>query len=179
MTQPPKDRNQTNASWLLASAEFESEHGPVGVAGSGSVFSDEPSREPLAEAPARLRDRQDHRHPGAFAQLIEFGRRRKGWSIGTLAQQAQVDWEDLVAIERTGTMPSPRTVHRLAQVLDLPAEPLAEVAGLVESQDNVIGEAAYRFAARSDPNTSLSAEEEDAYTSFVNVLLSRGTDPTD
>jgi len=104
--------------------------------------------------------------------LIECGRRRLGLSVEELVDKANITLEDLIEIERSDAKPSPRTLHRLAEVLQLPAEPLAEVAGLVKAQDEILEQAVYRFAARSEPNSSLEPQEEDAYTSFVNVLLS-------
>lgn len=57
--------------------------------------------------------------------------------------------------------------------IKLPVEPLATVAGLVKARDENLEQAVYRFAAQSEPNCELSPQEEEAYNSFVTVLLSR------
>lgn len=158
-----KKQRTISAEWLLAEASFESEHGYFGVAGSSGGRESDASTSGLPDPECRS--------IGAFAQLVEFGRRRLGWSIEDLADNASVDLEELVEIERSDAKPSPRTLHRLAGVLQLPAERLAEVAGLVRARDEQLEDAIYRFAARSEPNSSLNPQEEDAYNSFVSVLL--------
>lgn len=158
-----KKYKTVSQNWLLAEAEFEFEHGHFGVAGT----SDKNERTESTSSDST----RECRSIGAFAQLVEFGRRRLGLSIEDLAAKATIDLEELVEIERSDAKPSPRALHRIAQVLQLPAEPLAEVAGLVQSRDEQLEEASYRFAARSEPNSPLSPQEEDAYNSYVSVIL--------
>jgi transcriptional regulator with XRE-family HTH domain len=100
-----------------------------------------------------------------------------GLSLEQLAEEADIDLEELVEIERANAQPSPRALHRLALTLKLPVEPLATVAGLVKARDENLEQAVYRFAAQSEPNCELSPQEEEAYNSFVTVLLSLSKTP--
>lgn len=169
MTDRNNNRYRVNHDWLLTCAELEREE-LCGVAG-GNYSTQE--QQTLPDTPKIEGTHRERNALGAFAQLIEYGRRKAGLSIEALAEKAKVDLEELVEIERANASPSPRTLHQLASLLNLPAEPLAEVAGLVHSRDNKLEEAVYRFAARSEPNASLSEEEEEAYAAFVEALLSK------
>ncbi len=112
------------------------------------------------------------RFPRVFGQLVEYARRSQGLTVESLAQQADIDLTELVAIERNEDMqPSPRTVYQIAQVLKLPASKLMELAGLAEARDEGLGKAALRFAARSEPTAKLSKEEREAFEEFVRVLV--------
>jgi len=165
--------NQTNRyrvdqDWLLSNAEFEATEGCISVHGSTSD-----GVEVCASADSLLKRRgHDDHSVGAFAQLVEFGRRRMGLSLEQLAAESDIDLEELVEIERAYAQPSPRALHRLAMTLKLPVKPLATVAGLVKARDENLEQAVYRFAAQSEPNSALTPQEEDAYNSFVNALLS-------
>jgi transcriptional regulator with XRE-family HTH domain len=109
--------------------------------------------------------------PRVFGQLIEFARRERGFSLETLARQADVDLAELVEIERDPkAVPEPRTVHQLADVLGLPAPKLMVLAGLTRPRDESLTEAAIRFAARSEPSATLSAAEKEVLEEFVKVL---------
>lgn len=56
-----------------------------------------------------------------FGRLIEYARRQQGLSVERLAEQADVDLEELVEIETVDDFtPQLRTVHQLASVLKLP-----------------------------------------------------------
>lgn len=109
-------------------------------------------------------------HPRVFGQLIEFARREAGLSIEALADRADVDLSELVAIERHNADPTPRTVHQLSATLDLPLGKLRELAGLVELRDPRLNMAAVRFAARSEPRSQLNPHERDAFEEFVKAL---------
>ena len=161
-------RYRVDQEWLLSNAEFEAAEGCVSVHGS---TADGVESFASSGSPVKHRGHDDH-SVGAFAQLVEFGRRRMGLSLEQLAKETEIDLEELVEIERAYAQPSPRALHRLALTLKLPAEPLATVAGLVKARDENLEQAVYRFAAQSEPNCELSPQEEEAYNSFVNVLLS-------
>lgn len=161
-------RYRVEQEWLLTNAEFEATEGCVSVHGSNT---DGAESDVSLGSPLKHRGHDDH-SVGAFAQLVEFGRRRMGLSLEQLAKETDIDLEELVEIERAYAQPSPRALHRLALTLKLPVEPLATVAGLVKARDENLEQAVYRFAAQSEPNCELSPQEEEAYNSFVNVLLS-------
>lgn len=106
-----------------------------------------------------------------FARLIELRRRQMRLSLETLASQADVALEEIVSIERSeGMVPEPRTVHQLAQVLELPERRLRELAGLMEVRDGKFREATVRFAARSESVEELRPEELEALEEYVKVL---------
>jgi HTH-type transcriptional regulator, competence development regulator len=106
-----------------------------------------------------------------FGRLIEYARRKRGLSVEDLAEQAEVDLAAVVEIERNDrVLPEIRTVFQLAQVLDLPARRLMEVAGLASPKPE-ISNAALRFAAHSEPTARLSQDESRALEEFVKVLV--------
>jgi transcriptional regulator with XRE-family HTH domain len=103
--------------------------------------------------------------------LIEYARRERGFSLETLARQADVDLAAVVEIERDPkAVPEPRTVRRLADVLMLPAVKLMVLAGLAQPRDESLTEAAIRFAARSRPPAELSTADKEVLEEFVKVL---------
>jgi HTH-type transcriptional regulator, competence development regulator len=149
----------TGAAWLRAKAEAE-DNGIVSVGGLVGALakSEEESKAPRA---VRL----------ALAKLVELRRRQYRLSAEDLAQKADVDLEDVVSIERgEGTIPEPRTMHRLAQALELPEPRLLELAGLVPATDPRFRQATVRFAARSEPVANLLPEEQEALEEFVGLL---------
>jgi HTH-type transcriptional regulator, competence development regulator len=107
----------------------------------------------------------------ALAKLVELRRRQCRLSPEDLASQADVDLEDVVSIERgEGRVPEPRTVHQIAQVLNLPERCLLQLAGFVEAKDVRFRKATIRFAARSEPTADLLPEELEALEEYVKVL---------
>jgi transcriptional regulator with XRE-family HTH domain len=107
----------------------------------------------------------------AFAKLVELRRRQCRLSAEDLAVRADVNLEAIVSIERgEGSIPEPRTVHQIAQVLKLPERRLLQLAGLVEAKDSRFREATVRFAARSEPIEDLRPEELEALEEYVKVL---------
>jgi hypothetical protein len=91
-------------------------------------------------------------------------------SVEKLAEQASVDLAVGVEIETNDrVVPEVRTVHQLAQVLNLAPGRLMEVAGLTTPKPEVC-HAALEFAARSKPTTPLSNDENKAFENFVKVL---------
>ncbi len=106
-----------------------------------------------------------------FARFVDLARRARGMSWETLARSADVELADLMGILE-GHQPTPRTVYMLAHVLHVSNERLMELSGLAEPRQEV-AEAAVRFAARSEPNVKLSAQEREALEEFVKVLVDR------
>ena len=78
---------------------------------------------------------------------------------------------DLVEIESDPhPKPEPRTVYQLADYFNVPRSSLLQVAGLTELKDTRLFDEAVRFAARSEPMTTLTPEEGAALESFVAAL---------
>ncbi len=150
-------KNRHNSDWLQKAALEEAQHRSISVGG-------------LASRLGVLQPTE--RGPEVFGQFVEFGRRRLRLTLEQLAERADTDLEELVQIERgLCGAPSPRTIHNLAQVFQLPTNAVAEVAGLVQSRDKRLDHAAYLFAARSEPTAMLNEQEEHAYQEFVKVIV--------
>ncbi len=149
--------NGPNREWLARMAAIEDSSESVAVGGMASELGLAP---PTELAP-----------PEVFGKLIQFARRYRGLSIEGLAEAADVEVSEILSVEQDReTLPSPRTVGQLAQVLSLPAGPLTELAGLKEARSEV-SVAALRFAASSDPSTNLTSAEREAFEEFLQILV--------
>lgn len=144
--------------WLLKMAEKE-DNGVVSI--GGLVGRVEANALALA-SPATER--------GALAQLVEWQRRKLRWSVEDLAEKAGIELEDVLAIEMGEGIPEPRTLFHLAAAINLPAQKLMHLAGLVADRDPRLEKAAVRFAARSAPVEMLTAEQAAALEEFVRVI---------
>ena len=153
-------QSDSDREWLLASAEAEANQF---VCVGGLAFSLHRSE--------NLTSPRDHASRLAFAKLISLARRSRRLSLPQLADQAQVDLDELVEIENgQATNPEPRTVHRLAQSLKLPERRLMQLSGLVKVRDVKVDRAAVQFAAQSGSLEKLSSIERQALDEFVKVL---------
>jgi len=157
MTTESKHEVSPSRNWLRSMAEAEDQFESVSAAGLAADLG-----LLRMEAPGGLR---------VFGRFIQFARRARGLSLEGLAESAQVDVAQLVAIESEGSTPGARTVYQLANALQLSTGRLMELAGLAESKDPQLSQAALRFAARSEPVAELSKEEREAYEEFVRVLV--------
>lgn len=107
----------------------------------------------------------------AFGRFIRLMRRSKELSVEKLADDADVDVAELLSIEENANYkPALRTVHQLAAFFDVQKSSLLQVAGLTVPRDSRLLDKSVRFAARSEPNASLSREEWQALEAFVAVL---------
>jgi len=104
-----------------------------------------------------------------LGRLVELARRANQMSLEQLAEKADVDLVELVAIER-GHAPAPRAVYQLARTLGFSPGRLMELSGLAEPRDSELGKAAVRFAARCEPVRRLTSAEREAFEEFVKVL---------
>jgi len=114
----------------------------------------------------------------ALATLIQFQRRRMKLSAETLAERAELDVGEVLAVELTHTArPEPRVLSKLARVLKLPAPRLLALSGWGAKPDQPLAHAAFKFAARSSaPTEPLSREEAAALDDFVRFLATRTTE---
>ncbi len=103
----------------------------------------------------------------SLAHFIELSRRQLGLSALQLAQRAQVSLMDLLTIE-TGNhgAGNPETVVRLANFLDVDAQPLLFLAGLCPSDDLQLDEVAAQFTARLETVAPLEPREQEALSWF-------------
>lgn len=107
----------------------------------------------------------------AFGQFVVFSRRKRGLTIEVLANEADVDLKELVAIEQHDPyyQPDPRTVYQLANYLEVSRAKLMTLAGLSQTNDNVRDDA-LKFAARSASVEKLSPHEMTILEGYVSVL---------
>ena len=155
-TGKPVDRK-----WLRRMADAEAQCESVSVGGLAHELGNLRSTQPDAKPVTQL----------AFGKLVELSRRKLGLNREQLAQQAEVDVVEVLSIERgSETAAEPRTVFKLAQVLQLPTERLLELSGLATRSDNRLDEAAVRFAACSESVDKLSSDEQRALQEFVKTL---------
>lgn len=114
---------------------------------------------------------QDEQRRVAFRRFVSLMRRKRGLSLEKLAEEADVELADLLAIEEEPHhTPEPRTVSQLAQVFRVPPKGLLQLSGLTQRRDLQFTEEAVRFAARSEPVEKLSKEEAAALEGFISVL---------
>lgn len=107
----------------------------------------------------------------AFGRFVNLMRRRQGFSIEKLADEAELDASDILVIEDDiHFVPEPRTVYKLAQVFKVPQRKLMELAGLAAANDDELRREAVRFAARSESLERLSEAESAALEAFVAAL---------
>jgi transcriptional regulator with XRE-family HTH domain len=106
-----------------------------------------------------------------FGRFVKLMRRNKRLTIEKLAEDADIDLDELVEIEdNAGHVPEPRTVYQLAQFFEVPTNNLMQVAGLSSTRDERLVNESMKFAARSDTLAPLSPEEKAALEAFVSIL---------
>lgn len=108
----------------------------------------------------------------AFSSLVELKRRERGLTMEKLAEEAEIDLEDIVRIEGDAHFrPSARTVHQLARTFKLPNKGLLQLSGNTTARNPAMHEQALRFAARSGGSVQrLTREEKKALEEFVAFL---------
>src|SRR5262245_8674597 len=115
--------------WVKAHAEREPESG---ITSAGGL----PSRaEKLASSTMREAGRL------SFARFIELSRRKMRLTLEQLADKADIELSALYGAAHGETVSlDPRGVFKLARVLNVDPEPLAELAGLMSAKDSDINE---------------------------------------
>ena len=109
--------------------------------------------------------------PIAFGRFVRLMRRQCRLSVEALAEEADVEVVELVAIEDdTHHRPEIRTVYQLANYFKVPRANLLQIAGLTPIRSQELTEEAVRFAARSDPMAELTPAEKAALEAFVTAL---------
>lgn len=107
----------------------------------------------------------------AFARFFQLARRDRKLSLEKFAEIADVDLVELFKIETDEHYtPTPRTVHQVASVLNVPEKKLMALAGLLKVKDAQFQTESLRFAARSEPIEVLSPEEHSVYEEYVKYL---------
>lgn len=110
----------------------------------------------------------------AFVRLLELTRREHKLTWDTFAKKLDVDLVELIGIAtEEHYKPLPRTVTRIAQFINVPAQKLFVLSGLARAKDSHFQEAALKFAARSQPVEELTREEHVALEEYVKFLCEK------
>lgn len=166
-------RLERNKEWWMARARREDD--VVIGAGLGAP----------AARPEQIRSEQIHAGAPvvvaeetriAFGKFVKLMRRRLGFSVEKLADEADLDVSEVLVIEDdVHYLPEPRTVYKLAQLFEVPQQRLMQLAGLTAPSDTKFLSQAARFAARSESLHKLTRAESSALEAFVLVLSERET----
>ncbi len=109
----------------------------------------------------------------AFAELMRGLRRQRGLKVSELADELDVDEDELISIEHdVGYKPDPLTIFRVSKLFKIPQHQLAMLVGAINDIPVGVREHASAFAAKSDSFAKLSDEEKQALDEFVRYLKS-------
>jgi len=152
----------TDPEWLERQAALE-DNSYVSVGGFVWAVEELERRRPAAELTR-----------AAFIRLLQLARRDRRLTLEQLSDKLDVELGELVGLETDEHYsPQPRTVKKIAEFLNVPAEKLFVLSGLTRAKDAHFEEAALRFAARSQPTEELSDEEHQALQDYVKFLCER------
>ncbi|MFH1268033.1 MAG: helix-turn-helix domain-containing protein [Planctomycetota bacterium] len=107
----------------------------------------------------------------AFRLVVQMLRRRHGLTVAALAQRANIDRDEIVAMERNNAYrPSPLTLHKLCSFYRIPERQMLVLAGAIKEAPQRFSERASRFAAQSESFAKLTKEEQKVLDEFVQFL---------
>ena len=153
---------ERNKEWWMERARREG-----GVAVSAGALALDPAPDERASM-GQVALGEETRIP--FGRFVNLMRRLRGYSLERLADAADLDVSELLAIEDdVHHAPEPRTVFMLARTFDVSQPRLMQLAGLA-ANDAGFRQEAVRFAARSESLERLTPEESSALEAFVAVL---------
>jgi HTH-type transcriptional regulator, competence development regulator len=110
----------------------------------------------------------------AFGTLVGLWRRSRGWDVEKLAHAAGINPKEILEIEHSPqSAPASSVVNKLAEVFNLPAKPMLELAGLIEPRTPRLRKAAVRFAARSESVAALTEHERKTLEAFVATITEK------
>ena len=110
--------------------------------------------------------------PTAVGKVIRVARERKGWSIYELSQQSHVASKDIDDLERDiNYSPTPRTVHNLAEALQLTENRLQSLVGhRIPLSKTASNDVSVLFAANSGNINSITADDYEIVRLFVESI---------
>jgi DNA-binding XRE family transcriptional regulator len=112
-------------------------------------------------------------HKGLNTLLIML-RRRDGLDESELAQQADIEIEEIKRIEsEPGYVPGPRTIFNLEKQFGLPSGVLAKLSGAVKHQSPAVEERALEFAANAKAIGRLTRAERQLLNEFIKFLAEK------
>jgi transcriptional regulator with XRE-family HTH domain len=107
----------------------------------------------------------------AFHLVLQMLRRRQQLTVDALAKRADIDRDEIVAMERNNAYrPSPLTLHKLCKFYAIPEERMLVLAGAITEAPEGFSESASRFAAQSESFAKLTKEEQEALDEFLRFL---------
>lgn len=108
----------------------------------------------------------------SFGQTIALLRRKRHWTIGRLAVEAEATDRELAEIESNPDyVPEPSTVFSLAKVFNLSPKPLMQKAGLADASNSRLNEDSIRYAACSEFKEPLSDDEEHILQAVLKAMV--------
>lgn len=116
-------------------------------------------------------DEADPKHVqsgNVFGQFLNLARRERGLTVQEMAHTIGMNAYDVLLLENGKERPELRTISKVAQVFEVPARKLAEIAGLMIT-DKTTAKAALAFAASSSTKP-LEPEQKEALHEFLRAL---------
>jgi transcriptional regulator with XRE-family HTH domain len=110
------------------------------------------------QPPAHFDAKATEEDPRDICVLLRGARNSRNITLELMAQMLRVEKEELIAFETRTTMPSDDVVLRLADVLNLPLDPL--IAGLEHSKQKDAKVRAQREAAEKEAQAKVAAARE-------------------
>ena len=108
-----------------------------------------------------------------FRVVLQDLRRAKELTVDELATQAEIDHEEIIAMERKeGYRPTPLTLSKLSRFYGIPERSFAMLAGAIREVPAELREHASRFAAHSESFAKLTREERKVLDRFMEFLKS-------
>lgn len=108
--------------------------------------------------------------PTELGKVIRFVRERNGLTRQKLAEVADIDEGEIVALEtNANATPSPRSLIQLADALELSRQRMKELAGFA-TRNETNGNNSYRFAAQSNRIDAITDNEYETIRALVEVL---------
>jgi transcriptional regulator with XRE-family HTH domain len=151
-----------NRAWLLKRAEQEDKH----LISAGGLISRITAGTSASERSKVMR--------AAFLRLLQLARREKHLTAQQFAEKADIDIAELILIDNNSNyLPTPRTIYKLSGLLKVPSNTLMALAGMVDITDSQFEEAAFKFAASSEPMEKLSSDEQKLLRDYIKFLSER------
>ena len=106
-----------------------------------------------------------------FGLFVKYMRLKRKLSEESLAKKIDVDVNDIMHIENDVQYePEPRIVYQLASFFQVPTPRLMQISGLSIIKDKRLYDETVKFAASSNPSSTLSHGERVLLETFVSVL---------
>ncbi len=106
-----------------------------------------------------------------FQEVVGGLRKEKGLKIDQFAKKAEIDRDDVMALERdVDYKPTPLTLYKLSKFYRISQHKLAVLAGAIRDIPSDLQKEASSFAAKSESFSKLTDEEKQTLDEFVRFL---------